>query len=374
MTRPILLFADRLPPLTGGMEMHARYFVEHFQQHRRYPLLGVVTRDHAQRDCLLRGGQLTPTSLARVRELLPTPPAIVFFNSGRWIENLGEIRTAFPGVPFVYRTGGNEIVEASLERAQITDHRDRQTYWARALTQNIDLLITNSAFTEERLCALGLDTMRFARCVGGVNVAALRASAGTPMPVRDEPLLFCAARFVPYKNHALLLEVFSELRRRGHRLRLRLAGDGPLFAEARVLATRWRLTEHVDFLGALTNEEVCAESARADVYVQLSADRVTEVPGGSYIHAEGMGRALLEALSCGTYVVAARAGALPEVVTPERGKLVDLGPAEAVADALEPVLAVLPGRRPFFEGYGWEPYFEGYERIWENLDARADRH
>ncbi len=374
MTRPILLFADRLPPLTGGMEMHARYFIEHFQDHRRHPLLGVVTRDATRRDCLLRSGQLAPVSLDRLCDRLPEQPSIVFFNSGRWIEDLAEIRAAFPRAMFVYRTGGNEIIEASLERADLADHRERQRYWARALGEHVDMLVTNSAFTEQRLRDLGVDAARFVRCVGGVNVAALRAGALPSRARATVPACFCAARFVPYKNHALLVEVFSELQRRGHRFRLRLAGDGPLLAEILAQARTLGLLEQVDFLGALTNEEVCAETARADVYVQLSADRITEVPGGSYVHAEGMGRALLEALSCGTFVVAARAGALPEVVTPERGVLVELGPAGRVADALEPVIDSPPARRPFFEGYGWNRYFAGYERIWEDLDASPRRH
>lgn len=374
MTRPVLLFADRLPPLTGGMEMHARYFIEHFEGHPRHPLLGVVTRDGAGRDCLLRDGRLTPTSLDVLANHLAEPPHIVFFNSGRWIEELLKIRAAFPRAFFVYRTGGNEIIEASLDRTNIGGHRDRQRYWVRALRATVDQIITNSAFTERRLSEVGLDAERFVRCVGGVNVSALRAALRSTPPLRTDPVFFCAARFVPYKNHALLIDVLSALVHRGRHLRLRLAGDGLLFSDVHARAAKSGLLSRIDFLGPLTNEDVCAETALADVYVQLSADRITEVRGGSYVHAEGMGRALLEAISCGTYVIAARAGALPEVVTKERGELVELGSAERIADAFEATLAAPPAKRPFFDGYGWDRYFARYERLWEVVDASARRH
>lgn len=370
---PLLLFADRLPPLIGGMEMHARYFIEHFQDHPRWPLCGVVTRDEAGRDCLLQGERRAPVALAELPRALPLSPSVVFFNSGRWIEDLPAIRAAFPDARFVYRTGGNEILKAPLERARIDDHRERQRFWVERLAGCLDALITNSAFTEERLAALGLPRPLFVRCVGGVNVEALQAAAQLGREPGVRPVLFCGARFVPYKNHALLLEVLAELAGRGLPFQIRLAGDGPLQAAAEAQAERLGLADRVAFLGALSNEEACAEIAQADIYLQLSTDQVTEVPGGSYVHAEGMGRAILEALSCGTFVIAARSGALPEVVTPARGMLVDLEPARAVADRLEPVVRAPPPRTPFFEGYSWQRVFARYEVLWEGWHARAHR-
>ncbi|MBK6534181.1 MAG: hypothetical protein IPF99_32820 [Deltaproteobacteria bacterium] len=55
---------------------------------------------------------------------------MVFFNSGRWIEDLPRLRASFPRALFVYRTGGNEILKAPLERVVIADHLARQAHWA----------------------------------------------------------------------------------------------------------------------------------------------------------------------------------------------------------------------------------------------------
>ncbi|MBK6534180.1 MAG: glycosyltransferase family 4 protein [Deltaproteobacteria bacterium] len=87
-----------------------------------------------------------------------------------------------------------------------------------------------------------------------------------------------------------------------------------------------------------------------------------------------MGRSILEALSAGTFVVAGRSGALPEVITAERGLLVDLGDAAVIADQVEPLLRSPPGRRDGTNQYAWAHVFERYEMLWEELHATARCH
>lgn len=371
--KPILLFADRLPPLTGGMEMHARYFIEHFQDHERFPLMAVVTRDSQGRDCLLRPDGPLPIALSELLSALPEPPAIVFFNSGRWIEDLRALRALFPEARFVYRTGGNEIIKAPLERVDISEHADRQALWVDTLNDCLDTLVTNSAYTEARHRNIGVHSALFLRCVGGVNARYLRS---LPRPEGQErpPVWLCASRFVPYKNHELLLRSLALLHQRGLDFELRLVGDGPLLDSLRALAQELALGDKVRFLGLQDNERVCRELVAADVYVQLSMERTTPVPGGSYVHAEGMGRSILEALAAGTFVVAGRTGALPEIVTGDRGLLLELKEPASLAEQLEPLLRTPPPRSKPLRGIGWESFFARYERDWEDGDASAAGH
>ncbi len=371
--RPILLIADRLPPLTGGMEMHARYFIEHFEDHPRFPLMGVVTRDAQKRDCLVRPEGLEPVALDVLPAILPEPPAIVFFNSGRWIEDLRKLRALFPAARFVYRTGGNEIIKAPLERVEIPDHRARQAFWVDTLNDCLDTLVTNSAYTEARHRDIGVKPELFLRCVGGVNARYLRS---LPRPVASEhrPVWLCASRFVPYKNHELLIRSLALLHRRGLDFELRLVGDGPLLEPTQRLVRELGLGSKVRFLGLQDNERVCQELVAADAYVQLSMERVTPVPGGSYVHAEGMGRSILEALAAGTFVVAGRTGALPEIVTEDRGLLLELGESEQLAERLEPMLRTPPPRPEPLQGIGWEDFFARYEQAWEDGDASVAGH
>lgn len=361
MAQNILLFADRLPPLPGGMEVHAGYFIEYFTNHSYFPLVGIITKNAKGENCLL--GKVSKTTIKNEDLSHLFAPAFVFFNSGRWIEEVKQLRKLLPNTKFLYRTGGNEILKAPLTGTHIPNHQLRQAYWASTLNETLDLIITNSAYTEERLRNVGI-TCPLTRVVGGVNTAALRTnhcSNRTPLTI------FCAARFVPYKNHHLLVSLIHNLVRRGYNLQVRLAGGGPLLPQIQEQVQRYNLKSTIKFLGFLDNEKTCREIAQADIYMQLSCDYLTEVEGGSYIHSEGMGRSILEALTASTFVIAGKSGALPEIVTKERGLLVNLDNLDQLTEKIENTLKSLPPRQPFISTYCWANVFKRYEEIFERL-------
>lgn len=356
--KSILFLADKLPPHTGGMEMHAQYFIEYFSHHSAFPLSGVITKAEDGQDVLIQGPSRTFVDLKNLKQKVS--PSIVFFNSGRWIEGLRILRYIFPGALFVYRTGGNEIIKAPLEQEEIPQHKHRQRFWAEILNENIDQLITNSSYTEQRLKKLGIDTP-FVRCVGGVNFAALKNSHTR---VRNETTtLVSVARFVPYKGHFKLIDVFHELLQRGLELKLRLIGDGPLLGSVKQKVHELGLEKKVEFLGELDNTAACQSIADADAYIQFSTDKLTKVTGGSYLHSEGMGRSILEAISAGKYVVAGESGALDEVIVGDRGQLVDLNGGKELFDQVEHCLKNIPTHLAPSEEYSWEKVFSKYEKI-----------
>jgi len=356
----ILFFADRLPPLIGGMEMHAHYFIKHFTNHHKFPILGIITKDEKGQDCLLsKDGNISIIDINNLSKLFD--PAFLFFNSGRWIENMKQIRNMFKGSTFFYRTGGNEILKAPLINEKIADHSLRQAYWVKILNNSIDIMITNSFYTEKRLKNIGI-TCSFARCVGGVNVPKLKILKLS----HQKPItIFCAARFVPYKNHFLLVSVIRELILRGHNLIVRFAGDGPLLEDVKKQVNRSNLIKIIKFLDSIDNKKVCQEIVDADIYMQLSADLVTKVPGGSYVHSECMGRSILEAITLGTFIVAGRSGALSEIVTKKRGILIGFDSLEKIADDIEKVLKNLPAKRNFTDEFSWKRIFNKYEDLFD---------
>ena len=359
MTHNILLFADRLPPLPGGMEVHAGYFIDHFSNHPEFLLTGVITKNASGKNFLISNTKNIPIDNEDISRLYSAD--IVFFNSGRWIEELEQIRKLLPTSKFIYRTGGNEVIKAPLIYNQIPDHSLRQAYWATTLNETIDLMITNSAYTETRLREVGL-FCPFTRVVGGVNNAALKARTSSNKKFLT---IFCAARFVPYKGHALLIDLIHKLMLKGHNLRVRLAGDGPLLAQVQSQVHQYELGSVVRFLGVLDNKETCQEISQADIYMQLSSDYLTEVEGGTYIHSEGMGRSILEALTAGTFVISGQSGALPEIVTKNRGVLLDLHNIEELVDNVEIILKNLPLQQPFMTEYCWTRVFKRYEEIFK---------
>jgi glycosyltransferase involved in cell wall biosynthesis len=270
------------------------------------------------------------------------------------------IRRQYPDAHIVYRTGGNEIIKAPLNHYE-NSHQKRQAIWIKILNVSVDHMITNSTFTEKRLRDLGL-TIPLLRCVGGVD--SLLANT-KPRESSKNLRFFSAARFVPYKNHILLIKVFNELHRRGREFSLIIAGDGPLLSHAQAAA---KGNPKIVFLGACDNSEVLEQMGKANIYIQFSSDYKTEVPGGAYIHTEGMGRSILEAISVGTYVIAGRCGALEEVVTPERGRLISLHSFDKILDSLEELFYSPPERGPSTDAFNWEYMFQQYENLYESFD------
>ncbi len=100
------------------------------------------------------------------------------------------------------------------------------------------------------------------------------------------------------------------------RLEIRIVGNGPCDAAWRTQADRLKLANTVTWLGDISRAELAAEYNRADVFCLPSVQ-------------EGFGIVLLEAMAAGKAIVAARAGAIPEVAP--HATLVDPESAQSLA-------------------------------------------
>lgn len=353
----LVLFADKLPPATGGVESHGKYFIEHFSKHPAYDLY-IITKDPTGQDILIPKDK--PCLVSNRFTMGQLAADVVFYNSGAWIEQLSLHKKLWPQAKYVYRTGGNEIIKAPLVDNFIYEHSARQHYWVEQLNATIDVLITNSNFTAQRLRALGI-TCELIKVVGGAYV-----NGAVQKSTRHIPIFVSAARFVPYKNHQLLIEVFHALHQQGFDYQLKLYGDGALFSTVHQLVRSYALQNKIALLGAADNQLVCRAIAQADFYIQLSQDISTKVPGGTYLHTEGMGRSILEAIAANTFVIAGKAGALDELVTANNGILLDLTHR---AKIVQTMLAI--GRNPppvsNKVDYSWDGIFTKYELIFSRL-------
>jgi glycosyltransferase involved in cell wall biosynthesis len=118
----------------------------------------------------------------------------------------------------------------------------------------------------------------------------------------DQRLVVHCSRLSPEKRPERAVGAVAELRRRGVRAVLVVAGDGPLRRPLQARAARLPVT----FLGHVTDRGSLARLlATADVVI---------APGP----AETFGLSALEALASGTPVVVSKQSALPEVVGPGR--------------------------------------------------------
>ena len=97
-------------------------------------------------------------------------------------------------------------------------------------------------------------------------------------------------------------------------------GRGPEEARLHRLAEQLRLGDTVRWLGDISQADLAAEYNRADLFCLPSVQ-------------EGFGIVFLEAMAAGKPIIAARASAVPEVVT--QGLLVDPDNEEALSAAIE---------------------------------------
>nr|WP_308402625.1 glycosyltransferase [Streptomyces sp. AC550_RSS872] len=138
----------------------------------------------------------------------------------------------------------------------------------------------------------------------------------------DEKLLVMCSRLSVEKRPGTALDALESLRGRGVRAVLVVAGNGPLRARLEQRAQERDLP--VTFLGHVADRSLLGA-------LQASAD-ICLAPGP----AETFGLAALEAMACGTPVVASSSSALPEVIGSAGATAANDG--DAFADAVEMLL------------------------------------
>jgi phosphatidylinositol alpha-mannosyltransferase len=166
----------------------------------------------------------------------------------------------------------------------------------------------------------------------------------------------------PRKRIPLLLEAFTELRRRRPDARLVLAGKREPWLEL-------ELPEGAEFLRMQRAPSPdLASDPTAAVPDLLARAHVAVLPSVE----EGFGVALVEALAAGTPVVAAHSGAGPEIVTDAVGRLFEPDSRDALAAALDEALdmsGAAAACRQHAQRWDWSAIGPRYEE----LELRAAR-
>ncbi len=152
-----------------------------------------------------------------------------------------------------------------------------------------------------------------------VNLAEYRPDVATPhqpLAADDQKMLMHISNFREVKRVKDVVRVFARVRKAMPAVLL-MVGDGPERADAEHEARELGVAGDVRFLGRL--DTVAPLLAAADLFLLPS-------------QTESFGLAALEAMACGTPVIAARVGGLPEVITDDvDGILEPPGSVEAMA-------------------------------------------
>jgi len=206
---------------------------------------------------------------------------------------------------------------------------DRLAYRAgvRSSARRAQVITTVSEFTRSRvLTVLRTRAHRVHVVANGVDLRTAHGAALVPhVSAGSRPYVLYVGGFEPRKNVAGIFRAVSAYRAQyGEALVLRLTGSrDALIAQDAATLARLGGDVPVVFLGKLSDAELAAEYAGAAALLLLSRD-------------EGFGLPALEAMSCGCPVIAARRGALPEVVN-DAGLLVEPDEPEVIAAAIRSV-------------------------------------
>ena len=227
--------------------------------------------------------------------------------------------------------GGLVLSEHGLKGVEGSRARSARRDWLtpRLLYRRADAIgvVSQEIATSLRKHACLPETMPVEVIPNPVDREALmeKARAATRHPWiadRSRPLVLNVGRLVTNKDHALLIEAFSLLRR-SHDARLLIIGEGPMRGALQRQIDRLGLEGYVELPGRTSNP--LRYMARADAFV--SSSRI-----------EGASLVTLEAMAVGCPVVATRStGGLPRVVG-DAALLVPPSDPRALADGIARVL------------------------------------
>jgi teichuronic acid biosynthesis glycosyltransferase TuaC len=236
--------------------------------------------------------------------------------------------------------------------------------WIRWAAQRAAGVVAVSEALRDRLIELGVPGSRIEVLRNGVDLDLFaprdRQAAREALGLNPGgPILTSVGWLVPRKGHDLAIRATALL----PEATLLIVGEGEEDVALRRLAQALGLAGRVRFLGSIPQKRLADVYNAADVLVLASIR-------------EGLPNVVLEALACGTPVVATAVWGTPEIVAaPVAGRLVTDRTPETLARAIRDLLADAPARaavRAYAERFDWGPTTAGQLRLFRSILGRSD--
>lgn len=240
--------------------------------------------------------------------------------------------------PFVITARGtdlNLLPDFSYPRAQIIRT-------ARSAAASICV----SGALARKLASLDNETQKIHVFRNGVDLERFqpqdKTEARQKLGLAEGSILLSVGNLIELKGHHLAIEALAEL---PMDTRLVIAGSGPEQQHLQRMANQFGVAERTIFAGRIDNHELKWWYSAADALLLCSSR-------------EGWPNVLLEAMACGTPVIATAVGGTPEIIgSSNAGRLMDERSATALLAAYEGLMANYPTRdevRRYAEQFSWQ--------------------
>jgi glycosyltransferase involved in cell wall biosynthesis len=219
-------------------------------------------------------------------------------------------------------------------------------------------IVTVSQALKEPLVAMGIPQEKITVLRNGVDLAMFKIPVDRAI-LRDRIgaknfTLLCVGNLIPLKGYDLVIKSLVYL----SDVNLMIAGSGPEDSRLRELAEKLGVSDRVTFLGVIPHDRLCDYYGAVDLLV-LASSR------------EGWPNVLLEAMACGTPVVATAVWGIPEIITkPEAGLLIKSRDSKAIADTVQAMIDNYPDHeatRRYAEEFSWDATTMGQIKLFEDI-------
>lgn len=230
--------------------------------------------------------------------------------------------------PYVASIKGVIADELQNERGVVRAMLGIQAAFERLAVRRADVVVATSLYSRDRIVqAYGISPAKVRIVPESIDLLTWAAGEVAPVEMAPAPpAILTVAHMYPRKNLGALLEAYAHLQDAGIPFQGWIVGEGPCRTAWERLRDTLGLAERVKFFGTIPRRELEDRYRRAAIFCLPSRQ-------------EGFGIVFLEAMACGTPIVAGRRAAVPEtVIDGETGLLVDPDDPAALAEALAKLL------------------------------------
>ena len=304
------------------------------------------------------GGPLNPRMIARaiwplVKKLHAEKPfdlvdAEFFYPDGPAAMRIAERL----GIPFTAKARGNDIHLWALRKdcAEQVKQAGQQAAGMLAVSSALKAEMIELGMAGDKIMVhyTGLDQSRFHPRDRESEKARLGISG---------PLILCVGALIQRKNQALLIQALTQL----PDVSLMLAGFGEAEGEYRRLAAKLGVADRLHFAGSVPHNELPSLFCAADIMALVSEN-------------EGLANAWVEALACGTPIIASNVGGAPELIrSPDAGRIVEPEVSEIVAAAKALLATPIPPEKVAQQvaHFSWDENARQLEAFFRGLTGKT---